>query len=117
MKQIVLKTIEGTHDGKPLKINYKSQLVEIMGVPMNPNRGADVNEMRHSIRVLDALDALGQAPPPAPLHLYPNGEGGESVLELEDADFEHMKQCVMAYPWPLKNRLIVEFVNDVTKGE
>lgn len=115
MKQIILKTIEGTHDGKPLKINYKSQLVEIMGVPMNPNRGADVNEIRHSIRVLDALEGLEGLDTPSATR--PTGPNGEPLLELEDADFEHMKQCVMAYPWPLKNRLIVEFVNDVTKGE
>ena len=99
MKTIKLKTIEGEHDGKPLKITYKSQLIEVMRTPLN-GEWAGVNEIRSSIRVLAALEAA-------------TGD----TLSLEDADFEHMRQCVLAMRWPIKNKLVIQFTDDVTKGE
>lgn len=108
MKEIVLKTISGTHEGKEIRINYRDQIEAILNVPMDM-RSADMNEVRRSIRVLDAIDLT---PPP-----LPHGEGEPVVLRLEDADYEYLKQRVLAARWPFINKVIVQFVDDVTKVE
>ena len=97
MKTIELKTIEGVHDGKPLKIVYKAQLIEVMKTPLN-GEWASVNEIRSSIRVMEALETA-------------TGD----TLNLEDADYDHMRQCVLSMRWPIKNKLVIQFTDDVTK--
>ena len=98
MKHIELKTIEGMHDEKPLKIAYLDQLKAVMSVPQD-GRSADLSEVRRSIRVLDALESC-------------DGK----VLNLEDADFEFLKQRVFAARWPIISPLVIQFVEDVTGG-
>ena len=51
--------------------------------------------MRQSIRVLDALEAS-------------NG-----TLELEDADYQHLKTKVERMPWNVVDRRLVEMIDDV----
>ena len=97
MKNVALKTI--TRDGVTIK--YLDQIRELMGTPMDA-RSADLNEVRKSLRVLDAVE---KTDPEA------------DALVLEDADFEHFKQRVNAARWPIISKVVVEFVDDVTRGE
>lgn len=99
MKKIVLKTIEGKADGNVIRIAYKDQIDAIMSTPMDM-KNADLNEVRRSLRILDVLDGL-----PAEAQ----------ALELEDADYEYMKQRVLAARWPIINKVILTFIEDVTK--
>ncbi len=101
MKSIPLKTMEADLDGQKLKLSYKAQLAEILRVPSD-GRSADLNEVRHSLRIIDALEAT-------------TGD----VLSLEDADFEYLRGRVSNARWPVINRYILEFVEDVmnAKGE
>lgn len=99
MKKIVLKTIEGKADGNVIRIAYKDQIDAIMSTPMDM-KNADLNEVRRSLRILDVLDGL-----PAEAQ----------ALELEDADYEYMKQRVLAARWPIISKVILTFIEDVTK--
>ena len=54
--------------------------------------------MRKSLKVLDAIDAS-------------NG-----TLELEDADYEHLKTKIEAMSWNLVDRRILQLVEDVTSA-
>lgn len=110
MKQIALKTIVGTHDGQPLTINYREQLKAILSAPMDL-RSADLGEVRRSLRVLDALDAVASA-----THVAEADDSGMTPLCLEDADYEYLKQRVLAARWPIINAMVVKFVDDVTGG-
>lgn len=95
MKTIPLKTVDVLLDGKPTRISYRAQLREILRVPTDP-RGADLEEVRRSLRVLDALDK-------------------ESiVLELEDADFEYMAKRVRGARWQVIDPFVLAFIEDVT---
>jgi hypothetical protein len=92
MKTIPMKTL--SDEGMP-DIVYVQVLREVMRRPADPQKGADIAEMRKSIRVLDALDAS-------------NG-----TLELEDADYEHLKTKILNMPWNVIDRRIVQLVDDV----
>lgn len=93
MKSIPLKTLhaEGQAD-----IEYVQILREVMRRPLNPQAGADIVEMRQSIRVLDEL------------------ETSNGTLELEDADYEHLRAKLLAMPWNVIDRRIVQLVDEVT---
>jgi hypothetical protein len=78
------------------RIDYASLVEQVLRVPLDRQGGASIEEMRRSIRVLDALD----------------GRIG-NVLELEDADWEHLKTKVERMPWAMIDRRLVQFYDDV----
>jgi hypothetical protein len=94
VKSISLKTLHG--DEGQADIEYARILREVMRRPLNPQAGADIVEMRQSIRVLDEL------------------ETSNGTLELEDADYEHLKAKLLAMPWNIIDRRIVQLVDEVT---
>lgn len=96
MKQIELKTVQVVIDGVAKNLSYQAQLIEILRTPSD-GRSADYEEVRRSIRILDALDACNGA-----------------VLDLEDADFEYLKKRVLSARWPFIDRYVQAFVEDVT---
>lgn len=96
MKRIELKTLPG--EGQFPEIRYSDVLKEVIRRPLDPQKGADIPEMRQSIRVLDAIDRS-------------NG-----VLELEDSDWEHLKQKTLAMPWNVIDKRIVQLVDDVSSA-
>lgn len=95
MKKIELKTLDAP-DGPP--IDYAQVLREVVKRPLNPQAGIQIAEMRQSLRVLDAIDAS-------------NG-----TLELEDSDYAHLREKILAMPWNLVDRRILELVDDVTNA-
>ena len=93
MKSIPLRTLEAA-DGSPA-IEYASVLREVVRRPLNAQAGIQISEMRQSLRVLDAIDAS-------------NG-----VLELEDSDYAHLKEKLLAMPWSMADKRILMLVEDV----
>ena len=93
MKNIPLKIVDMVLGEQTAKLNYKKQIASILE---NPPDRVSIDEMRRSIRVLDALEKV------------------EDVLVLEDADFEHLKKVVLAAKWPMVNKVILTFTEDVT---
>ena len=79
------------------RIDYRILVEQAARMPLDRQNGATIPEMRQSIRILDALDAA---------------QGG--VLELEDADWEHLRQKVEKMPWAMIDRRIVQFYDDIT---
>jgi len=94
MKKIQLKVLTP----EPI-IDYADVLSQVVRRPLNPQSGADITEMRQSLRVLDALEAA-------------NG-----TLELEDADYQHLKAKLAAMPWNVIDRRIVQLIDDVNGAE
>ncbi len=93
MKTIALKTVKVEIGEKPVNISYKKQLIEII---RNPSKAADYEEVRHAVHILDLLDKA------------------DGTLTLEDADFEYLKERVTTARWPLIDKWIETFIEDVT---
>jgi hypothetical protein len=91
VKTIPLKTLPGE-----FPIEYRQVLEDVLRRPSDPQQGIGIDEMRKSIRVMDALDAA-------------NGE-----LQLEDADYDHLKTKLLAMRWNTADRRILQLVEDVT---
>jgi hypothetical protein len=92
MKRIPLKTLPDARIGD---IVYQDVLREVVRRPLDPQKGADIPEMRQSIRVLDAL------------------ESANGMLELEDSDYEHLKEKLLKMPWNVVDRRLVQLIDDV----
>lgn len=93
MKKLELKTL-----GPEPAISYREILIEVCRRPLNPREGINIAEMRASLKVLDALDEA-------------NG-----TLELEDADFAHLKTKLDNMGWNVADRRILQLVDDVSKA-
>ena len=87
MKSIPLKDLG--------ELRYADILKEVVRRPLDPQRGADITEMRQSIRVLDALETA-------------NG-----TLELEDSDYAHLKEKLERMQWSVVDKRLVQLVDDV----
>jgi hypothetical protein len=96
VKSIPLRTLEAP-DGSP-PVEYAVVLREVVRRPADPQKGVDITEMRQSLRVLDAIDAA-------------NG-----TLELEDADYAHLKEKLERMPWNVVDKRIVQLVDDVSRA-
>lgn len=92
MKHIPLKTLPDARLGD---IVYQDVLREVIRRPLDPQRGASIEEMRQSIRVLDAI------------------ESANGTLDLEDSDYEHLQAKLKAMQWLLVDKRIVQLVDDV----
>lgn len=102
MKRLELKNLPVTRpDGTEMELSYWIQLQTTIRSPADPQSGADIDEIRKSIRVLNVLDEIGQ---------------DAEVLELEDSDYEYMQTKVSAAKYTFADAAIVQFVDDVTAG-
>lgn len=61
--------------------------------------GVDVAKMRKHLRILDAVDSALDA--------------GETVLEIEDNDYNLLKKLVQAHKWTEVERNILAFCDDI----
>ncbi len=91
MKKVPLKVV----DIDTGALDYKKELIIIFRSPTDPKAGADIEEMRRSIRVLDALDKASD------------------TLELEDADYNYLKERVNRARFGMVHPAIVQFVDDM----
>jgi hypothetical protein len=95
MKKIPLRTLPDPRLGD---IVYQDVLRDVVRKPLDSQRGASIEEMRQSLRVLDAL------------------ETSNGTLELEDSDYEHLKTKLLAMQWNVVDRRLVQLVDDVTSA-
>lgn len=107
MKRILLLSLPdprfppGSPEYEPNRVDYRAIIEQAVRVPLDRQNGATIDEMRKGIRILDALD-----------HTTFPTEGSE-VLELEDADWEFLKQKVEKFPWGGTDRRYVKFHDDI----
>ena len=92
MKQIPLRSLT---DAPGDTLEWKAIITQVIRRPLNPQQGADIEEIRRGIRVLEALDHAGL------------------TLELEDSDWQHLCEKVKAMQWGVIDRRVVVFVDDV----
>jgi hypothetical protein len=93
MRRIELKAL-----GPEPMVRYAEVLAEVVRRPLNLQQGIQIEEMRKSIRLLDAIDAA-------------NG-----TLELEDADHQFLKQKLDNMGWNVADRRIVQLIDDVSNA-
>ena len=87
MKKIPMKTLGD--------LAYRDVLREVVRRPLDPRNGADIKEMRESIRVLDAIEAA------------------DGTLELEDADYDVLKAKINAMRWNVVDVRLVALIDEV----
>lgn len=95
MHRLQLKTLNDPSSQVPV-VEYRDMLKTVASRPADPQRGADIAEMRQSIRLLDALDRA------------------DGTLELEDADYDVLKRKLETFTWGVVDRRIVQLMDDVS---
>jgi hypothetical protein len=104
MKRIQLRIVPderfplGTPEFAINALSWAEAIRQVIRRPLDPQKGADIEEIRRGIRILDALERGGQ------------------VLELEDADWEHLCAKTRTMQWAFVDRRIVAFVEDVLEA-
>jgi hypothetical protein len=88
---------QGSEGYENNRVDYAAVIEQVIRVPMDRSTGATIDEMRKGIRILDALDRVQF-----------------EILELEDADWEHLKTKVEKMPWGQVDRRFVQFYDDIT---
>lgn len=83
--------------GQEQEFDYKDMLVTIMETPQDA-KGATIEEIRKSIRVIDAL------------------EKSNEELVLEDNDYAFMMGKVNSTKFTSANKVILDFVEDLKKA-
>ena len=102
MKRLELKNLPVTRpDATEMELSYWIQLQTTIRSPADPQSGADIDEIRKSIRILNVLDEIGQ---------------DAKVLELEDSDYEYMVARVTTSKYTFADPAIVQFVDDVMEA-
>lgn len=91
MKHILLHTLGD--------LSYRDVLREVVRRPLDPKSGVGIQEMRESLKVLDALDSA------------------DGTLELEDSDYETLKRKVDAMMWNVVDKRIVQLVDEVNAAD
>jgi hypothetical protein len=93
MKQIPLRVIEASEGAAG--IDYSDAIRTVIRQPLDPQRGVHIDELRRGIRILDKLDA------------------STDTLELEDADYDHLRQKIEAMAWGMVDRNLLDFIDAI----
>jgi hypothetical protein len=99
VKRIVLRVVPDDSLGMA-PVDWREMVRQVIRHPLNVQQGADIDELRRGIRVLDALD-----------------RAEDGVLELEDADWEHLRAKTTAMQWGFVDRRMLQFIDDVLEPE
>ena len=98
MKAVPLKKVVTTSpSGADGELDYKEYLKTIVAMPNEGQKGLTIEEIRSSMRVLNAIEKVGG-----------------DVLDLEDQDYEYMKKKVNAARFGFASAEILQFIDDVT---
>ena len=92
MKHITLKSIE--FEDKSI-FDYKEAMLAVLAKPINMQAGANYEEMRVIIPIMDKVTAA-------------NG-----VLSLEDAEHQALMVRAKSMPYRVVNKIILQFVDDI----
>ena len=101
MKKITLKTVPIMIGENEQSFNYFTQIKYILENPSTPEVGATVSEIRQSVRVLDKIEAQVQKDKP------------EYQIELEDADYDYLKQRVAGAHYSMNNKALLDFIDGI----
>lgn len=94
MKRIPLRNL--ADPANPMDVvDYPTVIRQVIRRPLS-QAGADIEEMRRGIRVLDALDRCDS-----------------DTLVLEDSDWEHLAAKTKAMPWGVIDRRVIQFYDDI----
>lgn len=94
MKTIELKRMEDAD----FILDWKIQMLALMRRPLSNEQGMDIEEVRKSIRVIEAL------------------EKANGWVKLEDADYEHLKRKVVGARWAIAHPFVIQLVDDVNNA-
>jgi hypothetical protein len=103
MKKIIMQTVPDdrfpvdTPDYTANMLSWSEAVRQVIRRPLDQQKGADIEEIRSGIRVLDALEKVGE----------------DNILALEDADWEHLKLKTNAMQWAFVDRRIMAFIDDI----
>lgn len=98
MKSVELKKVPMTVLGETQEFDYKAMLQVVLEGPANPEKGAGIAEVRRCIKILDVLDK------------------SDNVLELEDSDFDFLKERVQNIKFTSNNVAFADFVDSFEKA-
>lgn len=93
MKYVQLRVEQ---DSEGVTLDWREVTRSIIRRPLDMQKGAEIEEIRKGIRVLDAVD---QAEP--------------NLLGLEDADWEHLKEKTLKFAWGVVDRRVLQYIDDV----
>lgn len=79
------------------RVDYLDCVRQCMRRPLNPNAGADYEEMEKALRVLKALDGLKLG----------------DILELEDEDHKNLAERARTHRWAVNDERVVRFVKTI----
>lgn len=97
MKRIPLRRLVG--EVPEDMVRWDDVIRQVIRQPQDRQRGADIEEIRSGIRILDALE-------------HSDGQ----LLELEDRDWEHLRDKTRAMQWMVVDRRILRFCDDVLEA-
>lgn len=101
MRFIQLKETElGSIDqnGNKESFDYKKLIKNIVSVPTDPRAGVKIDEINKGLKILNKLDEL---------------KDGVIELQLEDAEWVHLKQKVKNFSWWAVHKDIKMFNDDI----
>ena len=100
MKKVPLHVVHIVdRDGKLQgSLDYAKQLVGIVSQASVQGQGMDAAEIRKAMRVMDVIEAAAS----------------QEFVDLEDADYEFMRQKVLAAKFVVASREVMQFIDDVT---
>lgn len=100
MKRIPLRVLPdpAAPDVEQAAVRSADIIGQIVRTPQDRQKGVDIDEMRRGIRILDALDLAA------------------GVLELEDADYQHLKEKTLAMQWGMVDRRLMRCINDILEA-
>lgn len=99
MKRIPLRRLVDPQAPELDMVVWADIIRNVIRQPLDRQKGADIGEIRRGIRVLDALERC-------------DGQ----VLELEDSDWEHLRDKTQSMPWGVVDRRILRFCEDILEA-
>lgn len=99
MKRVPLRNLPDSANPGDV-IEYATVIRQVIRRPLNAQAGADIEELRRGIRVLDALDKCDS-----------------DALVLEDNDWQHLADKTKAMPWGVVDKRVLQFVDDVLEAK
>ena len=97
VKRIELKKVDAILFGEKQTLEYGPLIRVIVETPQNQERGAQIDEIRKSIRILERLEAA------------------DDFLELEDADYDYLCNRVKNARFTSNNAVFAEFVEYIER--
>jgi hypothetical protein len=97
MKRIVLRVLPDPQMPNVPQAEIRSAEVirNVVRQPLDKQKGADIEEMRRGIHILDALDSA------------------TTLLELDEGDYDHLKEKLLAMQWGVVDKRLLQIIDDV----